>query len=249
MAMPLDAELARRFGRPRRRGRARAAHRHRDLQDRVAGLGQAVAAPDAKDAPDAVVMFLGANEGFPMRSRGGPSSSAATPLGGRVRSRARLMMNTYRRSGAARVYWLTLPAPRDADRAVIARAVNAAIRAAAAPYRAQVRVWTSTPSSRPDLALPRLDHRRRPRDAGPRRRRHPPQPGRSRDRSRRRRRSTQARLHDRRSVKRTVLVAARAWRGAGRHASRHRRAARRSELRSRGMTRRLRPTIGRCSRP
>ena len=50
------------------------------------------------------------------------------------------MMNTYRRGGAARVYWLTLPAPRDPDRAVIARAVNAAIRAAAAPYRAQVRV-------------------------------------------------------------------------------------------------------------
>ena len=38
------------------------------------------------------------------------------------------------------MYWLTLPLPRDRRRAVIARAVNAAIRVAAQPYRAQVRV-------------------------------------------------------------------------------------------------------------
>ena len=50
------------------------------------------------------------------------------------------MMDTYRRDGAARVYWLTLPLPRDADRQTIARAVNAAIVAAAQPYRAHVRV-------------------------------------------------------------------------------------------------------------
>ena len=50
------------------------------------------------------------------------------------------MMNTYRRGGRARVYWLTLPAPRDEDRQEIARAVNAAIEVAAQPYRAQVRV-------------------------------------------------------------------------------------------------------------
>ena len=50
------------------------------------------------------------------------------------------MMDTYRRTGAARVYWLLLPTPQDPDRAEIARAVNAAIRVAAQPYRAQVRV-------------------------------------------------------------------------------------------------------------
>jgi hypothetical protein len=50
------------------------------------------------------------------------------------------MMNVYRRSGAARVYWLLLPQPRDAARARITRAVNAAITVAAQPYRAQVRV-------------------------------------------------------------------------------------------------------------
>ena len=86
-------------------------------------------------------MFLGANEGFPMRTRGGPEvECCGARWAAEYASRVRLMMNTYRRGGAARVYWLTLPAPRDPDRAVIARAVNAAIRAAAAPYRAQVRV-------------------------------------------------------------------------------------------------------------
>ena len=49
-------------------------------------------------------------------------------------------MNTYRRGGRARVYWLTLPAPREDDRQTIARAVNAAIEVAAQPYRAHVRV-------------------------------------------------------------------------------------------------------------
>ena len=37
------------------------------------------------------------------------------------------MMNTYRQGGEARVYWLTLPLPRDGDLAEVARAVNAAI--------------------------------------------------------------------------------------------------------------------------
>jgi hypothetical protein len=54
------------------------------------------------------------------------------------------MMNTYRREGTARVYWLTLPLPRDPDRQKIARTVNAAVRAAAAAYRAQVRVLDMT---------------------------------------------------------------------------------------------------------
>jgi hypothetical protein len=54
--------------------------------------------------------------------------------------RVRRMMNTYRRGGRARVYWLTLPAPRDKDRQEVARSVNAAIEVAAQPYRAQVRV-------------------------------------------------------------------------------------------------------------
>jgi hypothetical protein len=49
-------------------------------------------------------------------------------------------MGTYRQAGAARVYWLMLPTPRDSDRAKISRVVNAAIHVAAEPWLAQVRV-------------------------------------------------------------------------------------------------------------
>jgi hypothetical protein len=59
-------------------------------------------------------------------------------------------MNTYRRDGTARVYWLTLPLPRDKDRQAVARVVNAAVRAAAAAYRAQVRVLDMTALFTPD---------------------------------------------------------------------------------------------------
>ena len=47
-------------------------------------------------------------------------------------------MATYRQDGAARVYWLTVPTPRDSGAAEIARVVNAGIEVAAEPYRAQI---------------------------------------------------------------------------------------------------------------
>lgn len=91
--------------------------------------------------PDAVVVFIGANEGFPMPGPRGRELECCGPdWAAEYAYRVRRMMNTYRQGGEARVYWLTLPAPRDGDRQEIARAVNAAISVAAEPYRAQVRV-------------------------------------------------------------------------------------------------------------
>ena len=91
--------------------------------------------------PDAVVVFIGANEGFPMPGPRGRELECCGPdWAAEYAYRVRRMMNTYRQGGEARVYWLTLPAPRDGDRREIARAVNAAIPVAAEPYRAQVRV-------------------------------------------------------------------------------------------------------------
>jgi hypothetical protein len=81
-------------------------------------------------------MFLGANEGFPMRGL----ECCGREWAAEYAFRARRVMNALRRDGAARVYWLTLPAPRDSDRREIARSVNAAIAVAASPYRAHVRV-------------------------------------------------------------------------------------------------------------
>jgi len=143
MAMPLDAELARRFGAAAGVSTQREPHIGTGIsKTALLDWGKLSVRQTAKQPPDAVVMFLGANEGFPMRPRGGgpPRECCDAAWAAEYAWRARLMMNTYRRAGAARVYWLTLPAPRDGDRAVIARAVNAAIRVAAAPYRAHVRV-------------------------------------------------------------------------------------------------------------
>jgi hypothetical protein len=92
-------------------------------------------------------MFIGANEGFPLPA--GPGKKDVECCGPEwaalYATRVRTMMNTYRRDGAARIYWLTVMTPRDGDRAEISRNVNAGIFAAAAPYRSQVRVLDTVP--------------------------------------------------------------------------------------------------------
>ncbi len=141
LAQPLDVQLA--------RGLAGDGVK----VDRDAHLGTGISKTDLVDwgllstqqvsdrKPDAVVMFMGANEGFPFPGPGGTDVECCGPDWAVVyATRARRMMQTYRQDGKARVYWLTLPLPRDARRREIARAVNAAIGVAAQPFRAQVRV-------------------------------------------------------------------------------------------------------------
>jgi hypothetical protein len=95
----------------------------------------------ADEEPDAVVVFIGANEGFPIPVGGGEEVECCGPdWAATYADRVRRVMNTYRRDGAARVYWMTIPTPRDGDLAEITRTVNAAIDVASVPYRAQVRV-------------------------------------------------------------------------------------------------------------
>ena len=159
LAQPLDVDLARRL----------AGNGVRTIRD--AHLGTGISKTDLVDwgqlsalqvrqrRPDAVVMFLGANEGFPLPAPGGRQLQCCGPAwAAQYATRARRMMETYRRRGAARVYWLTLPLPRDAARQQIARAVNAAILVAAQPFRAQVRVLDMTnlftPGGRYRAAMP-----------------------------------------------------------------------------------------------
>jgi hypothetical protein len=86
-------------------------------------------------------MFIGANEGFALPGPDGADVECCGPdWAAEWAFRARAMIDTYRRGGETRVYWLTVPAPRDGDRARISRAVNAAIGVAAEPYRANARV-------------------------------------------------------------------------------------------------------------
>src|SRR3954451_15322663 len=94
-----------------------------------------------KNKPDAVVVFIGANEGFPFDVEGGkPLECCGAGWAAEYANRVRAMMNTYRAKGAARVYWVKLMTSRSKARADIGRVVNAAIDVAAEPWRTQVRL-------------------------------------------------------------------------------------------------------------
>jgi hypothetical protein len=102
------------------------------------------------DHPDAVVVFIGANEGFPMPGPDGREVQCCGADWAAVyANRVRRMADTYRQNGGARVYWVTLPTPRDADHQPITRVVNAALKVAVQPWRAQVRVIDTVPTFSP----------------------------------------------------------------------------------------------------
>lgn len=140
MSQPLDAEVARSLT-PKGIKVVRDAHVGTGISDTsIVDWGKLSLSQVAKDSPDAVVMFMGANEGFPMKIAGRDVNCCSATWAAEYAYRARRMMDTYRRRGAARVYWLLLPAQRSKARNDIARVVNAALYTAASPYRAQVRI-------------------------------------------------------------------------------------------------------------
>ena len=89
LAMPLDVRDWR-AGWPRRRGRRRAARpaRRAPASRRAAWSTGASSRPSrcASDEPDAVVVFIGANEGFPMPGSGRRRGRAAAAPSGRPRT-------------------------------------------------------------------------------------------------------------------------------------------------------------------
>jgi hypothetical protein len=153
LSTPLDIELARRLT-----GRGVRVIREPHLGTGISKVdlvdwGKLSVAQTNADHPDAVVMFIGANEGFPMRGAAGRAVSCCGAEWAAIyANRVRQMMNTYRRNGRARVYWVTIPTPRDAARQRIERVVNEAIAVAAEPWRDAVRiidtVATFTPGER-----------------------------------------------------------------------------------------------------
>jgi lysophospholipase L1-like esterase/antitoxin (DNA-binding transcriptional repressor) of toxin-antitoxin stability system len=98
---------------------------------------QAQARRQAASRPDVVVMFLGANDGFPMGDAACCNNEAWIAEYAR---RAGRMMASYGRGGRARIYWLLLPTPRGGFFRETFPAVNAGIRRAAARARRDVRV-------------------------------------------------------------------------------------------------------------
>jgi lysophospholipase L1-like esterase len=145
MSQPLDQELARRLAGSVKV--VRDPHLGTGIsKSLIADWGKLSVSQVAMDHPSAVVVFIGANEGFPMKGPDGREvQCCGVDYAAIYASRVRQMMNTYRQAGASRVYWLTLPTPRDPDRQKVARTVNAAISVAAEPWRSQVRVFDTVP--------------------------------------------------------------------------------------------------------
>ena len=82
--------------------------------------------------PDVTAIFIGANDGFPMKTRTGASvPCCGTAWIAEYARRVESMMRSYIRGGRSYVYWMTLPTPRRGDFARIYRAVNKAIKRAA----------------------------------------------------------------------------------------------------------------------
>lgn len=77
--------------------------------------------------PDVTIMFLGANDGFPIG--GAPCCGHDWVVA--YAKRARGMMRSYQRRGSGTVYWLLLPVPSKRQFQQVFRGVNAALRRAA----------------------------------------------------------------------------------------------------------------------
>jgi lysophospholipase L1-like esterase len=151
LSTPLDTQLARRL----------ADHDVRVIRDPHLGTGisksfvvdwgQLSASQVKRFHPDAVVMFVGANEGFPMPGPGGRDVKCCGPeWAAAYANRLRRVGDTFRQGGAANVYWVALPSLRDPDRDRIRRVVNAALDVAVQPWRAQIRVIETAPTFTPD---------------------------------------------------------------------------------------------------
>lgn len=146
LSTPLDQELARRLV-PDGVEVVRDPHLGTGISNTAfADWGEISTAQVADHRPDAVVVFIGANEGFGIPGPDGKDvECCGTDYAAAYANRVRQVMDTYRQDGAAKVYWLTVMTPRDRVAQRVTRVVNAAIEVAAQPWRSQVRVIDTVP--------------------------------------------------------------------------------------------------------
>ncbi|MEA2422474.1 MAG: uncharacterized protein QOF55_1573, partial [Thermoleophilaceae bacterium] len=80
--------------------------------------------------PTATVVFIGANEGFPLSFEGRRRNCCTRAWRQAYALRAEAMMKSFERGGSSPVYWLTLPAARPGYWNHIYRSVNLALLSA-----------------------------------------------------------------------------------------------------------------------
>jgi lysophospholipase L1-like esterase len=152
LSTPLDIEIARKLA---DQGASVQVTRDPHLATGISNTGlvdwgKLSATQASNDDPNAVVLFIGANEGYSMPGPNGAQVSCCGPQWEVIfRSRVSQMMDNYLRGGAQRIYWLTVPTQRDPARKPIADDVNQAIREAAATHGATVRVIDLRPTFTP----------------------------------------------------------------------------------------------------
>jgi hypothetical protein len=152
LSTPLDIEIARKLA---DQGAGVQVTRDPHLATGISNTGlvdwgQLSSSQASQDDPEAVILFIGANEGYPMPGPSGEQVSCCGPAWESIfQSRVGQMLDNYLRAGAERVYWLTVPTQRDPARKPIADAVNEAIRKAAAMRGAAVRVIDLVPTFTP----------------------------------------------------------------------------------------------------
>jgi lysophospholipase L1-like esterase len=151
LSTPLDQELARRLA-PDGVDVIRDPHLGTGISNSsLTDWGQLSTAQVAEHHPDAVVAFIGANEGYAVPGPDGEQVECCGPEYAAVyANRVRQVMDTYRQDGAAKVYWLTVMTPRDRDAQRVVKMVDAAIEVAAEPWRSQVRVLDTVPIFTPE---------------------------------------------------------------------------------------------------
>ena len=146
LSTPLDTELARRLA-PDGVDVVREPHLGTGISNSaVVDWGQLSASEVAAEHPDAVVVFIGANEGYGIPGQGGEEvECCGADYAAAFANRVRQVMNTFRQNGGAKVYWLTVMTPRDSDAARVSRVVNSAVNVAAQPWADQVRIVDTVP--------------------------------------------------------------------------------------------------------
>ena len=150
LSQPLDSELARLLT-PKGVKVIRDPHLGSGISKSfLVDWGQLSADQVRKHKPDAIVVMIGANEGYPIEVGKTQVKCCGADWASAYANRARRMLATYRQGGLARIYWITVPLTRDPKRAAIANVVDASIAVAAQPWRRQVRVIDSRPIFTPD---------------------------------------------------------------------------------------------------